>query len=81
MKKLKVVGEWIYRAKLFELKDHSSEQTDNCIIENEDFQNNYWAIIEVDEDGCYDNTVEDDFNSAEEAWKRYDELTKENKNA
>lgn len=75
--KLKVVGEWIFHSALYELQDHSSYMTQEAVIENDDYENNYWAIISVDEDGCYCDTIEDGFKSAEEAWKRYDELVKE----
>ena len=71
-----VVQEWIHHAQLFQLKDHSSEMTQHSVMDNDDYENNYWAIVEVDEDGWYYDTVEDNFNSAKEAWDRYDELTK-----
>ena len=70
----RVVGEWITRSTLYELKDHSEIMDENAIIENEDFSNNYWAIVSLDEDGCYMDTIEDDFRSAKDAWKRYDEM-------
>ena len=72
-----VVGEWVNRSTLFKLQDHSSYMTNDSIIQNEDFENHYWAIVELDENGWYYETIEDDFNSAEEAWQRYDELRKE----
>ena len=78
----KVVGEHISHSCLYELEDHSYKakldkngHREN-IIENEDFNNNYWAVILVDEDGCYEDTIEDDFKSANEAWAYYDKLMK-----
>ena len=72
----KVVGEYIEQSSLCELKDHSEVLTNNEIIRNDDYVNNYWAVILVDEDGCYDSTVEDDFKSSDEAWAYYDKLMK-----
>lgn len=79
MSKLKVVGEWIFHSALYELQDHSSYMTQEAVLENDGFQNQYWAIVSVDENGWYEDTIEDNFKSAEEAWKRYDELAKEEK--
>lgn len=76
-KKFKAVGEYIRSATLFPLKeDGELDLYGKHYIENENFTNNYWAIIELDEDGCYYDTVEDHFNSAEECLKRYKELEK-----
>ena len=70
----RVVGEWISHATLYEMNDHSGVMGENAIIENDGFANNYWAIVSLDEDGCYMDTIEDNFGSPEEAWKRYDEM-------
>lgn len=72
----RVVGEWIGYSTLYEMKDHSDmlDEESPAIIENEGFFNNYWAIVSLDQDGCYMDTIEDDFRSAEDAWKRYDEM-------
>ena len=70
----RVVGEWIAHSTLYELKDHSDIMGENAIIENEGFPNNYWAIVSLDQDGCYMDTIEDNFGSAKDAWKRYDEM-------
>ena len=70
----RVVGEWISHSTLYELKDHSGVMGEEAIIENDGFANNYWAIVSLDEDGCYMDTIEDNFGSPEEAWKRYDEM-------
>ena len=72
----RVVGEWIGHSTLYEMKDHSDmlDEESPAIIENEGFFNNYWAIVSLDQDGCYMDTIEDDFRSAEDAWKRYDEM-------
>lgn len=72
----RVVGEWISHSTLYELKDHSEikEERAPAIIENEGYANNYWAIVSLDEDGCYMDTIEDNFGSPEGAWKRYDEM-------
>jgi hypothetical protein len=72
----RVVGEWIGYSTLYEMKDHSDmlDEESPAIIENEGFFNNYWAIVSLDQDGCYMDTIEDDFRSAKDAWKRYDEM-------
>ena len=70
----RVVGEWISHSTLYEMNDHSGVMGENAIIENDGFANNYWAIVSLDEDGCYMDTIEDNFGSPEEAWKRYDEM-------
>lgn len=75
-KHYKVVGEYIRSATLY-VVDRNGGLTDEDIIQNEDFENNYWAIVCLDDSGCYDDTVEDDFRSAKEAWDRYDEMEKE----
>lgn len=70
----RVVGEWIYHSTLYELKDHSGVMGENAIIENDSFANNYWAIVSLDEDGCYMDTIEDNFGSPEDAWEIYDKM-------
>lgn len=72
-KHYKVVGGYINSATLYAL-DRNGGMTDKEIITNEEFENNYWAIVYVDDDGWYSDTIEDDFKSAEDAWKRYDEM-------
>ena len=73
----RVVGEWISHSTLYELKDHSGVMGENAIIENEGFANNYWAIVSLDEDGCYMATMEDNFRSPEDAWEIYDIMEKD----
>ena len=75
-KQYRVVGEWIGYSTLYEMKDHSDilDEESPAIIENEGFFNNYWAIVSLDKDGCYMDTIEDNFGSAKDAWKRYDEM-------
>lgn len=73
-KKFVVCGERIYHSAIVKLKDHSPDFTDSIVIENEDFANDYWAIVRLDEDGFFDDTVEDNFDSSEQAWKRWDEM-------
>lgn len=77
--KYKVIGEWVHRADYYEMEDHSSYMSDNSVYEMNDsgYESHYYAIVEVDENGWYVDTVEDDFKTAEEAWKRYDEMKKE----
>ena len=72
----RVVGEWIGYSTLYEMKDHSDmlDEESPAIIENEGFFNNYWAIVSLDQDGCYMDTIEDDFRSEKDAWKCYDEM-------
>ena len=72
----RVVGEWIGYSTLYEMKDHSDmlDEESPAIIENEGFFNNYWAIVSLDQDSCYMDTIEDNFGSAKDAWKRYDEM-------
>ena len=78
-KKYRAVGEHISCATLVDLdEDGELNLIDSPhYIENDNFVNNYWAIIELDEDGCYYDTVEDDFESAQECLKRYEELKQE----
>lgn len=74
----KVIREFINRSELYEI-DRKGEFVDyESLYDYEDLPNEYWAILADDGDGEY-YIVEDDFKSAEEAWKRYDELVKENK--
>ena len=75
-KHYKAVSEYVRSATLYELNEDGG-MTDHAIITNEDFENRYWAIVRVDNDGWYEDTVEDDFDSAEEVLKRYKELEKE----
>ena len=75
-KHYKAVSEYVNSATLYELNEDGG-MTDHAIITNEDFENRYWAIVRVDDDGWYEDTVEDDFDSAEEVLKRYKELEKE----
>lgn len=70
----RVVGEWISHATLYEMKDHSGVMGENAIIENDGFANNYWAIVSLDKDGCYMDTIEDGFRSPEDAWEIYDKM-------
>lgn len=78
-KKYKAVGEFIRLATLVDLEEDGELNLIDSphYIENENFTNNYWAIIELDEDGCYYDTIEDYFNSAEECLKRYKEMEQE----
>lgn len=76
-KRFAVVGEFVYRSALVQLEDHSPKLTDDIVIENEEFENNYWAIIRLDDDGFYDETIVDDFESGDEAWAYYDDMRKE----
>lgn len=77
--KLAVVSEWVHRADYITLKDHSAELTDDVVYEMNDtgYQSGYYAIVSLDENGYYEDTIKDDFRTAEEAWARYDELIKE----
>lgn len=75
-KHYKAVSEYVLSSTLYELNEDGS-MTDHAIITNEDFENRYWAIVRVDDDGWYEDTVEDDFDNAEEVLKRYKELEKE----
>lgn len=73
-----VVGEHVYNAGLFQLKDHSSDpMLDNELMGEEDFDTDYYAIIETDDDGLYKETVDDSFRSSTEAWEAYDKLMAE----
>ena len=69
-----VVQEWINNSELIEI-DRKGFLTKNIIQECSDLPNDYYAIMELDADGEYYNELED-FHNKEEAWARYDELTK-----
>ena len=73
-----VVQEWINNSELIEI-DRSGFLTKNIVQECSDLPNDYYAIMELDADGEYYNELED-FHNKEEAWARYDELTKEETN-
>ena len=72
-KHYKVIGEWIHSSTYFELEEHSGQMTQNDIMNCEDFQSPYYAIVAVEDSGTT-YIVEDDFKTAEDAWKRYDEM-------
>ena len=78
-KRYRAVGEHIRCATLVDLDEDGELNLYDSphYVENENFANNYWAIIELDEDGCYYDTVEDDFKSAQECLKRYKEMEQE----
>lgn len=76
-----VVGEHVYSAGLFQLEDHSpNPMLDNELMGEEDFETDYYAIIETDDDGLYKETVDDSFRSSTEAWEAYDKLMAEKVN-
>lgn len=73
-----VVGEHVYSAGLFQLENHSpNPMLDNELMGEEDFETDYYAIIETDDDGLYKETVDDSFRSSTEAWEAYDKLMAE----
>ena len=72
-----VVGEWIYGSTLYKLEKDSDTMTEDAVIENQDFKNQYYAIVLLDDDGGYEDTYDDNFKTAEEAWARWHELGKE----
>ena len=69
-----VVQEWIRNSELTEI-DRKGNFKDNIVRECNDLPNDYYAVMEFDADG-EDYSVLEDFHSKEEAWARYDELTK-----
>lgn len=69
-----VVQEWINHSDLIEI-DRKGVLTKNVVEECTDLPNDYYAIMELSKDGDYYFELED-FHSKEEAWARYDELTK-----
>ena len=69
-----VVQEWINHSGLIKI-DRNGVFTQETISECSDLPNDYYAIMELDADGEYYNELED-FHTKEEAWARYDELTK-----
>lgn len=70
-----VVGEHVHSAGLFQLEDHSSNpMLGNELMGEEDFDTDYYAIIETDDDGLYKETIDDSFRSSTEAWEAYDKL-------
>lgn len=81
-KKYKAVGEYIRNAMLVDLEEDGELNLidGKHYIENENFTNNYWAIIELDEDGWYYDTIKDHFNSAKECLEAYEDMRKEKVN-
>lgn len=69
-----VVQEWINHSDLIEI-DRKGVLTKNVVEECTDLPNDYYAVMKLSEDGEYYDELED-FHSKEEAWARYDELTK-----
>lgn len=73
-----VVGEHVYTAGLFQLYDHESNpKLDNELMGEEDFDTDYYAIIRIDDEGLIEDTVDDSFKTATEAWEAYDKLMEE----
>lgn len=73
-----VVGEHVYSAGLFQLYDHeSTPKLDNELMGEEDFDTDYYAIIKTDDDGLFEDTIDDSFKTATEAWEAYDKLMEE----